>query len=118
MWTGDKSKTCTIHGGKEEVTGDMSCGFYVEGGPMPDMAGEEHASVTPEESGLYTGKVRCENCEYYSDEECTLYEELNEEMPKAFDLDINVQPQACCNAFIPAVPSVNRLRDKADTISE
>ena len=119
MWTGEKANTCTIHGSKEKVTGDMSCGFYVEGDPMPEMAGEEHASVTSDESGLYKGDVRCENCDAFEDgeSECELFEKLNEKMPEHFELDTNVQPKACCNAFHPSKPSVKRLRDKADTIA-
>jgi hypothetical protein len=120
MWTGPKAKTCTIHGPKEKITGDMSCGFYVEGDPMPEMAGEEHSSVTADESGLYDGKVRCENCDSFeSDEsECEFFEKLNEDLPDYFELDTNVQPKACCNAFHPAKPSVNKLRSKADTMDE
>lgn len=97
MFTGE---TCTIHGGDVPITGDMSCGFYVHGKPMPDELGHEMKSVTPKESGLVKEKVRCENCQSFEarESECELFDELNEN--ELFDLDKKVKPKGCCNAFI------------------
>jgi hypothetical protein len=112
MWTGEKGQTCTIHGKDVVVTGDMSCVFYVEGDPMPEMAGEEHPSVNVSESDLYKGNVRCENCEYgdASRYVCTLFEQLNEKMDT--HLNTKIDPKGCCNAFHPAKKSIKRLKEK------
>lgn len=99
MWLGKEKDLCSIHGKDVEVTGDMSCGLYVHGMPMPDM--HVMKAVTPHESGLYKGKVRCGNCHYFDEvDECLLYTLLNQEMPEHFDLDPTVDEQGCCNAFI------------------
>lgn len=94
MWTGAKHNTCTIHG-KTKVTGDMTCGLYVNGHPMPDEAGHEMDSVTKAESGLEKRDVRCENCGYYEkkNSHCHLFMML--------DMDSKVHPKGCCNANIP-----------------
>src|SRR5260221_12823857 len=71
---------CLIHGLHVKIKGDASCGLYVRG--KPASAGLAQVLVTPEESGLVTRKVRCENCRYASDgaRVCSLYETLNERM--------------------------------------
>lgn len=101
MWTSEKGKNpnrCHIHGKDTEVTGDMSCGIYVEGKPMPD--GPIMPLVTPEESGLVKRKVRCENClSFDGKSKCLEYRRLNS-MP-GWDLDENVIPKGCCNAQEP-----------------
>ncbi len=100
MHTG-KHKTCTIHGKDIEITKEMSCGFYIAGAPHEDMAGKEMPAVTPKESGLYDGKVRCENCTHANKQTltCKLYSELNAELPQVFELDENIKAKGCCNAF-------------------
>jgi len=99
MFTG---KTCTIHGPDVSVSKGDSCALYVPGDPMPKEKGHEMKSVTPEESGLYSGQVRCENCKYYKKgkQECGLYQTLNEKVSEKFNLQERVHPKACCNAFI------------------
>jgi len=113
MWTGPKGNTCTIHG-SQKVTGDMSCGLYVNGPPHTDMIGKEMDAVPAKESGLYKGDVRCENCEHaeLNESECHLYEMLNNEMPKYFQLDTKIHPKGCCNSFMPAT-GFDKLRNKA-----
>lgn len=103
LWMGAKRARCLIHGPKVEVTGDMSCGLYVHGNPMPEMAGREVAHVTPGESGLVRRPVRCENCRFFTrrTSRCGLFERLNQELPEIFDLDPVVHPKGCCNAQTP-----------------
>ena len=45
-------------------------------------------------------QVRCENCRFGRDgaEVCGLYETLNSLMPETFHLDVEIEPQGCCNA--------------------
>ena len=101
MWTG-KHKTCMIHGKDLEATGDHYCGIYVEGDPMPQMAGKEMRLVTPKESGFGLGKTRCENCVSFSPSKttCLAYTELNKN--PQFALKTHVKPQGCCNAQRPS----------------
>lgn len=112
MWTGPKGNTCTIHG-KTKVTGDMSCGLYVHGPIHDDMIGQEMAAVTPKESGLLKESVRCENCAHFEagENECELFEELNEMDPKKWDLDPQVDPKGCCNAWSKADKKVKSIGD-------
>ena len=58
MFTGDSNETCTIHGPDERIVAGGSCGFYVEGDPMPDEAGHEMTSVTKEGSGYVERPAR------------------------------------------------------------
>lgn len=103
MWTGQKAQTCTIHGPKVRVTGEMSCGLYVHGHPMPEEAGHEMPSVTPDASGLVQRQVRCENCRFFTrrTRRCGLFERLTQDMPDVFALDPEVHPNGCCNAQTP-----------------
>jgi hypothetical protein len=99
MFTGS---TCTIHGKDVKITGDMSCGYYVHGMPMPDEKGHEMKSVTPSESGLVKRDVRCDNCTHFDGESiCNLFKKLNQN-PELFDLDEKVTPMGCCNAQTPS----------------
>lgn len=114
MWTGDNGLTCTIHGKDVEVSGGMSCGLYVPGAPHTDMVGKEMEAVTPQESGLIDAETRCENCRHfeYQENECELFDELNESHPDKFELDETVSPKGCCNAFMP-MGGMDALRRKA-----
>ncbi len=98
-----------------KVTGDMTCGLYVEGMPMPEMAGKEHTSVTPKTSGLATMEVRCENCVCGGPKAttCEYFEMLNKAKPEEHELDEKIIPSGCCNAFRPMEPSIEGLRKKA-----
>lgn len=89
---------CTILG-KTHITKDMTCALYVHGNPSYDLKGKEMALVSPEEAGLYNGKVRCENCRY-GGAHCKLYRMLNDRMPETFDLETQINSKGCCNAFI------------------
>jgi len=101
MWTGALHNTCTIHDTNVKVTGDMTCTLYVHGEPMPEQAGHEMGSVTPEESGLTKAQVRCENCKYFDDKSvCLLFRKLNKTMPQVFDLKETVQAKGCCNGWM------------------
>ena len=102
LWTGAKHKSCLIHDPDIEITADMTCGLYVHGKVHPEWAGHEEALVTPEESGLARLKVRCENCRYGDKKRsvCTLFEMLNDTHGSKFDLDVDIDPYGCCNAFV------------------
>ncbi len=106
MWTGAKRNTCTIHGPKITTKATASCGWYVPG--APDLTGKEIPLVTPEESGLVTRQVRCENCVSFRrpNEEatrgtCELFATLNKQDPKNYELDDDVHKHGCCNAQRP-----------------
>lgn len=103
MWTGSQRQRCTIHGPAVPVTGDMSCGFYIHGEPMLEMARKEVTRVRPEESGLVKRAVRCEDCRFFhaTVSRCHLFDRLNRVLPDVFDLDPAVHPQGCCNAQTP-----------------
>lgn len=90
------SKRCGIFSPKDKVTADQSCGFYLHGTPTEDQ--ECKSIVTPDQAGLVTGSVRCENCSWF-DGKCGLYKMLNEKLPDDFNLDPDVDPKGCCNAF-------------------
>jgi len=85
---------------------------------MPDMAGKEHLSVTPEESGLYKGLVRCENCRYEDKSRgvCLNFEELNEK--EDYHLDTKIIPKGCCNAFMKSHPTIKRMREKGESLED
>ena len=105
MWMGEERKRCSIHGPEIEVTGDATCGLYVNGKPMVEMAGKEHTQVTPDESGLEKREVRCENCDFFKKPSiCSLYEQLNQMSDSHFDLDKEVYHLGCCNANSPIKP--------------
>jgi len=76
-----------------------SCGFFIPDEPGR-IAKTARANVTPEEAGLYKGRVRCENCRY-GGATCALYDKLNAELPGDFALDAKISPKGCCNAFTP-----------------
>ena len=111
MFTGDSNETCTIHGPDERIVAGGSCGFYVEGDPMPDEAGHEMTSVTKEGSGYVERPVRCENCATFEIDgtACTLFDNLNEMKHELFrfELDNTVNPKGCCNAQTPKVRSLS-----------
>ena len=95
---------CEIHSADDDIDDDDSCGFYLHGKPQKGI--EPKGIVTPEESGLVSRQVRCENCTFFDPdteprEHCDLYTQLNRMMPSVFDLDRYVKRQACCNAQTP-----------------
>lgn len=92
-------RRCVIHGPSVKVVGGASCGLYVAGDPHP-AGTRTHSAVTPEESGLVTREVRCENCRWF-DGDCGLYEALNKAKPDIFELDPEVDAKGCCNAQQP-----------------
>jgi hypothetical protein len=100
LWVSDEN-LCIIHGPKVEVRGGDSCVFYLPGKPTPGAPTDK--IVTPQESGLVSRQVRCENCrfEHSSATVCGLYETLNHLMPETFHLDAEIEPQGCCNAQLP-----------------
>jgi hypothetical protein len=84
---------CAVLGIK--VEDGWSCGFFLDG----DYNGAKVEKLaTPEQAGVYKGKVRCENCRY-GGKTCALYDRLNTDMPADFDLDAKIKPHGCCNAF-------------------
>ena len=92
-----ESQRCGIMSDKDEITGKMSCGFYLHGKPNEDQPCR--SIVTPKEAGLVDGPVRCRNCSWHDEGKCGLYAMLMQKMPDAFDLDPQVEDDACCNAF-------------------
>lgn len=103
LWTGKDHLTCVIHGKKLEVLGTDTCALYVNGKPMPEMAGKEKPYVTTEESGFEKRQVRCENCLYFQPVGglCKLFFMLDSEFPDDFELGSKVAALGCCNANIP-----------------
>ncbi len=112
----DDMDLCIAHGSNVKVGETFSCGLYAgwpKGPPNPEVI-KSHAeelkkgipgSVTPDESGLVDRQVRCENCLFYKKDGsiCNLYDMLNRQMQKYWDLDIKVDPYGCCNANM-AIP--------------
>ena len=91
-----ESERCGIFGPDDKVTADQSCGLYLHGKPNEDQ--KCRSTVTPKQAGLVDGPVRCENCSWF-DGKCGLFKTLMEKLPDVFNLDINVDPKGCCNAF-------------------
>jgi hypothetical protein len=106
---------CVLVGSQHAVDGGKdrgSCGSYAmwptpDGMPDPDVVAE-HAkklasgapgSASKEELGYVERPVRCENCFYVDgdEDECKLYELLNEKLPSWFNSDIRITPYSCCN---------------------
>lgn len=102
LFTGDKNKTCFIHGKKLVVNGSDTCGLYCNGEPLPELAGKEKPYVTSEESGFARRAVRCQNCAYFNPliSQCKLFFILDTEFPDDFELGSNVSKFGCCNANI------------------
>lgn len=95
---------CLVHDPKIKVTGDMTCGVYIPGYPQFNMKGHEKAVFTPDQSGLLNSLVQCQRCLYTSgntdkSQGCGLYRMLNQRQPEDFDLDPNIEPEGCCNAW-------------------
>jgi hypothetical protein len=114
---------CIIHGARAIIDEDDSCGFWVpwpEGEPVPRVIADHAAeldkgvaaSITPEQSGLVGDRVQCHRCAQFEPKRsrCGLYAALNEAAPQVFDLDEQVKPHACCNAWTDEVASAGDLR--------
>lgn len=93
-----KRERCSIHGSNVRVVAESSCGFYIHGKPSLQKIGAPE--VTPEESGLVTRPVRCENCRFFKKDHsiCDLFHDLNQDHPDKFKLKEKVDPKGCCNA--------------------
>ena len=102
-WISDKDR-CELHRPKDDIDDDDSCCLYVEG---PNATGKVPLSlVTPEESGLVSRQVRCQNCMFFDPtsearEHCDFYTQLNRMFPHIFRLDRYVEAHGCCNAQTP-----------------
>jgi len=98
-----REERCELHGPDDDVDDDDSCGLYVHG----EALGVHPLSlVTPEQSGLVSRQVRCENCRFFDPDDeprvhCDLYTQLNRMLPALFELDRYVQAKGCCNAQTP-----------------
>ena len=92
-------KRCAFFGKNDEVVANASCGLYVHGKPHDDQPIIN--AVTPKDAGYVLGQVRCENCTWYVDKKCELFEKLNESLPDIFDCDPDVDAQGCCNGWQP-----------------
>jgi hypothetical protein len=95
LFTGSQ---CALLGADVPVRATSSCGLYAWGTPHEQPV---RASCTAEEAGLVHHEVRCENCVSFRSGKCQLYETLNRTKPDLFDLDVNVEEKACCNAQTP-----------------
>ncbi len=93
-----ESERCGIFSPDDKVTAEQSCGLYLHGEPKEDQ--ECRSIVTPEQAGLVDGPVRCENCSWF-DGKCGLFDTLNKKMGDVFEIDENVDPKGCCNAWSP-----------------
>lgn len=94
MWN-NKAETCAILGPGFFVDADDSCGLYIKGKPHDQPCDKIY---TPEEVGFVDRDVRCENCKYGGDGECSLFKMLNDKFPDEFELDTKIKPYGCCNA--------------------
>lgn len=107
---------CIIHGSRQDLDEDDSCGFFVPwptpGGKPVEEVVRAHASellkgvagsVSAQESGLVSRRVQCHRCQFANSgaSKCGLYADLNRTMPKVFDLDEEITPNSCCNAQEP-----------------
>lgn len=92
-------KRCGYFGKNDEVVANASCGLYVHGKPHDDQPIIN--AVTPKEAGYVLGQVRCENCTWYVNSKCELFEKLNQQLPDIFDCDPAVDAQGCCNGWQP-----------------
>lgn len=92
---------CVLHRATDRTEGGDSCGLYVNGEPQEEAT--PLGLTTPKVSGLVSREVRCENCSWFDADttNCDLYDQLNSEMPDAFNLNIKVRRRACCNAQTP-----------------
>lgn len=90
-------KKCMLLGPKVKVDDNTSCGMYVPGKPLN---GPVLPRMTPKEVGLVREQVRCENCTSFdkTNSKCKLYQALNKQT-QLFNLDENVKPHGCCNAW-------------------
>jgi hypothetical protein len=112
-----KGDRCIIHGSFVALDDDDSCGFMVpwptpDGSPNPEVVAD-HArelikmipgSVSPEDSGLVDRRVQCHRCKFPEDKQvmrCGLYAALNRQFADIFDLKVEIEPHACCNAQTP-----------------
>ena len=92
---------CAIMGGGKVSAKRGSCGYYILAGTAHTV-GHPIAHLTREQTGYVERRVRCENCQYYSNTStCRLFERLNKRFPDIFDLDPQVRMQGCCNAQVP-----------------
>jgi hypothetical protein len=88
---------CGFFGKDDKVVANASCGLYVHGKPHDDQPITN--AVTPSAAGYVLGQVRCENCTWYVDKKCELFEKLNKSMPDVFDCDPAVAELGCCNGW-------------------
>ena len=95
-------ESCEILGKHLKVKPTDSCALYIHGEPDPSKKGSEKEVVKPEDAGFIKAAVRCENCVYGDGKRkiCTLFESINNKIPDKFDLDPNIHPKGCCNAFV------------------
>ena len=89
---------CSIFPEDFKVVADASCSLYVYGQPTDDQAWK--TAVDPEAAGYVKGQVRCENCKWLDPgNKCGFFAYLNEKMSDTFNIDEQVEPKACCNAW-------------------
>lgn len=88
---------CAILGPNVHVPPEASCGFYIPGEPNDDQDCESAVKVT--EAGLVRRQVRCENCKWGGKPKCSLYVLLNKTHPGICEIEEEIEPKACCNAF-------------------
>lgn len=90
-------RLCKYFSKEDEILGSMSCGLYAHGIPTDKQPIID--AVTPEDAGLVSDSVRCENCSWFSNGECGLFKLLMARLPDEFDLDPAVDAKGCCNAW-------------------
>lgn len=92
---------CRYFTADKEVIGIDACIMYVPGDPILNKNCRPLNIFKPEDVGFARGKTRCENCDEFKPKisGCNLFYMLTKEHPEIFDLDKDVKPKACCNAF-------------------
>lgn len=94
-----KKQQCSIFSDDIKVIAKASCGLYIHGKPNDQQP--VTAQVTSKEAGYVETSVRCENCHWVREKTCNLYATLNQSLPDIFDLNTDIEDQACCNGFQP-----------------
>lgn len=114
FWLGSDIRRCAVLYQELIVDKEDSCGLYVQG--YSDKLQSITGVVSPKEAGFVKStQTRCENCNFYAGKGiCGLYKKLNSEVGDEFDLDVKIDPDGCCNAFISKVKQVfeSTYRDK------
>jgi len=97
LWDASK-KRCNVLGDMFVQATD-SCGYWGRGPYDPNVKNTKR--FNPKEVGFVSRQVRCENCRFFGQGTCGLFEKLNNAFSSIFELDTKVKARGCCNAQDP-----------------